>query len=101
MISDFDIFVNNKLKSPPIAHRWHCFDVFFFWLSIEALKWIRSAFENGSKVMRRFTLLMDISSSRNETGLVALRTYVWEAVNVCCNNRTLIPKKQQRIKPIM
>ncbi len=75
MISDFDIFVNNKLKSPPIAYRWHCFDVFFFWLSIEALKWIRSAFENGSKVIRRYALLTNISELAHKAGLVAPQVF--------------------------
>lgn len=36
------------------------------------LKWIRSAFEEGSKIMRRY--LTDISSSAHEAGLVTPRS---------------------------
>ena len=45
------------------------------WLSYGALKWIRSAFEEGLKVMRRYTLLMNISLLVHEAGLVAQRDY--------------------------
>lgn len=56
--------------------------LFLFWLSYKALKWIRSAFEEGAKVMRRYILLRNICPLAHETGLVALRTCVRKATNI-------------------
>lgn len=52
------------------------------WLSYRALKWIRCAFEEGSKVMRRFTLFMNISFLLHDAKLFAPRTSVRETVNI-------------------
>ena len=62
-------------------------------LSYRSLNWIRSAFEEGSKVMWRYTPLTNICALANETGLVAprarfcrfalQRTYVHETMNLC------------------
>ena len=43
--------------------------------SYRAMMWIHSAFEEGSKVMRRYTLMTNISALAHEAGLVAPRTY--------------------------
>ena len=51
------------------------------WLSYRALTWIRSAFEEGSKVIRRYTLLTDISPLPYEADLIAQRTYVMNNKN--------------------
>jgi hypothetical protein len=48
------------------------------------LKWIRSAHKEGSKNMRRYTQLTDISALAYEAGLLAPRRYVRETMNLCC-----------------
>ena len=53
------------------------------WLSYKSLKWIRSAFIDDSKVKQRYTLLTNISALAHEAYLVAPRTYVLEAKNLC------------------
>lgn len=45
------------------------------------LKWIRSVFEEGSKVIQRCALLRDISMLAYRVGLLAPRAYVLEMVN--------------------
>lgn len=53
----------------------------FPWLLYRLLKF-RSAFEEGLKVMRRYTLLTDSSALGHEVGLVAPKAYVHEAMNL-------------------
>lgn len=55
---------------------------FLLWLSDWTLKWIRSAFEEGSKNMWRYAPLSNKGSSHHEVYLLAPRTYVQEAMNI-------------------
>lgn len=65
---EYFAFRSYQRKSRLAMNSWSCSNAVPFgvplvllWLSSGALKWIRGAFEEGSKVMWRYTLLMDIN----------------------------------------
>ena len=81
MANNCNIFISNKRNSQPTLNCRSCSNMLqlrasfgvplvLFWLSYGVLKWIRSVFEEGSKVMRNYTLLTDRSSLIYEIGLV-------------------------------
>lgn len=110
MINNYDIFINDKHKNcwscPNVILRFPSdVPLVLLWSSYGALKWVRSAFldepsgrstsgrlfpkglkkaerKEGSKVMRRYAPLMIINSLVHETGFVASRRYVREAINI-------------------
>lgn len=72
MKNNYDICTCHKLQNRLAVNSWPCTDVVplmssfgvplvLLWCSFGALAWIRSAFEEGLKVMRKYSLLMDIS----------------------------------------
>ena len=97
---EYFTFISNKLKNRQAANCWPCsnvvhtrlsfgFPLVFLWLSYRTLKWIRGAFEEGSKVMQRYTLLTDISPLPHKAYLLAPRTYVQESKNISSCNEVL------------
>lgn len=81
MTNNYDKFISNIWKRLTTANCWFCSNAVLLrsfsvvplallWLSYRTLKWIRSVFEEGSKVMRNYTLLTDRSSLIYEIGLV-------------------------------
>lgn len=68
-----DMFIRYKSKSIPTANCWPCVNVvlpksssgvplILVWLSYGVLTWGRSGFEEGSEVIRKYTLLTNIGS---------------------------------------
>ena len=73
MTNYYDIFISDKRKDLPVANCRPSSNVVLLrssfgvplvllWFSYGALIWTRSALEKGSKVMRRFRSLKNISS---------------------------------------
>ena len=67
---------------PVIGEDTIVFPFALLWLSYGALKWIRSAFEEGLKVMRRYALLRNVGLLPCKAYFVAPRTYVLEVMNI-------------------
>ena len=99
MTSNHDLFINYNRKDLSMVHdSWFmvheswiiqtaessAFGVplVLLWLSYGVLRRIRRAFEEGSKVIRRHTLIMNIDELNNKAGLVGPRTYIQEVMNI-------------------
>lgn len=83
IISDM---VKKRHSIVPIIGEDTCFfgvPLVFLGLFYRVLKWICRTLHEGSKVTRRYMLIMNRSSLAHEAGFVVPRTYVREAVNVC------------------
>lgn len=73
MTNNYDIFISHKQKSRSATSCWSCTNVVFLksslgipfvllWSSNGALKWIRSTFEESSKVMLRYQKSKNVES---------------------------------------
>lgn len=97
MINNYNIFINYKQKNLSTANCWFCSNVLLLrssfgiplvllGLSYRVLKWIRSAFEERSKVMRRNMLFTNIGSSAHKASLMASLSYVWKTRSIVAEN---------------
>lgn len=93
MKNNYDICTCHKHQNRLAANCWSCtymvllsssfgVPLVLLWLSYKAMTWIRNAFEEGLKVMRKYSLFTNAGSLAHEACLLASLTHVQETMNI-------------------